>query len=194
MTSAFSWQNSVSLCPASFCTPTPNLPVTPGSSWLPTFAFQSPMMKRHLFGVLVLESLVGLHRAFQFQHLQLYWLGRRHGLLWYWMVCLGNKHRSFCHFWDCTQVLHFRLYVLVGGSVERMKWGAGKKGNRKKPMDKEKRLLGTSDYVRMVHDVAGGMGAWLTQTSVPRAPQELVNYIQFESSSVLGYSFMHSFT
>ena len=29
MTSAFSWQNSVSLCPASFCTPRPNLLVTP---------------------------------------------------------------------------------------------------------------------------------------------------------------------
>ena len=22
------------------------------------------------------------------------------------MVCLGNKHRLFCHFGDCTQVLH----------------------------------------------------------------------------------------
>ena len=32
MTSALSWQNSVSLCPASFCTPWPNLPVTPGIS------------------------------------------------------------------------------------------------------------------------------------------------------------------
>ena len=32
MTSAFSWQNSVSLCPASFCTPRPNLLVTPGIS------------------------------------------------------------------------------------------------------------------------------------------------------------------
>ena len=30
MTSAFSRQNSISLCPASFCTPRPNLPVTPG--------------------------------------------------------------------------------------------------------------------------------------------------------------------
>ena len=29
MTSVFSWQNSVSLCPALFCTPRPNLPVTP---------------------------------------------------------------------------------------------------------------------------------------------------------------------
>ena len=28
-TSAFSWQNSISLCPASFRTPRPNLPVTP---------------------------------------------------------------------------------------------------------------------------------------------------------------------
>ena len=23
------------------------------------------------------------------------------------MVCLGNEQRSFCHFWDCIQVLHF---------------------------------------------------------------------------------------
>ena len=34
MTSAFSWQNSISLCPASFCTPRPNLPVTSGVSVL----------------------------------------------------------------------------------------------------------------------------------------------------------------
>ena len=44
--SAFSWQNCISVCPASFCPPWPNLPVTPGMSWLPTFAFQSPIMKR----------------------------------------------------------------------------------------------------------------------------------------------------
>ena len=49
MTSAFSWKNSVSLCPASFCIPRPNLPVTPGVSWLPTFAFQSSIMKRTFF-------------------------------------------------------------------------------------------------------------------------------------------------
>ena len=29
----------VNFCPASFCTPRPNLPVIPGVSWLPTFAF-----------------------------------------------------------------------------------------------------------------------------------------------------------
>ena len=39
-------QLAFSLCPALFYTPRLNLPVTPGISWLPTCAFQSPMMKR----------------------------------------------------------------------------------------------------------------------------------------------------
>ena len=40
------------LSSALFWTPKTNLPVPPGISWLPTFAFQSPMMKRmSLFGV-----------------------------------------------------------------------------------------------------------------------------------------------
>ena len=82
MTSAFSWQNSISLCPASFRIPRPNLPVTPGISWLPTFAFQSPIMKRTSFGG-VSSSLVGLRRTVQLQLLQHYWLGHRLGLLCY---------------------------------------------------------------------------------------------------------------
>ena len=41
MTSAFSWQNSISLYPTSFCTWRPNLPVTPGVSWLPIVQFSS---------------------------------------------------------------------------------------------------------------------------------------------------------
>ena len=49
MTSVFSWQNYISLCPASFRIPWPNLPLTPGVFWLPTFAFQSPIMKRTYF-------------------------------------------------------------------------------------------------------------------------------------------------
>ena len=49
MTSVFSWQNSISLCPASFCTPQPNLPVTPGIPRFPTFAFQFPIIKRTSF-------------------------------------------------------------------------------------------------------------------------------------------------
>ena len=71
MTSAFSWQNSVSLCPDSFCIPKLILPVNPGVSWLPTFAFQSPIMKKtSFFLVLVLEVLIGLHRTIQLQLLQ----------------------------------------------------------------------------------------------------------------------------
>ena len=62
MTSAFSWQNAISLCPASFCTPRPNLPVTPGISWLPTFAFQYPIMKRTSFLGVSCKSLVDHHQ------------------------------------------------------------------------------------------------------------------------------------
>ena len=81
MTSALSWQNSFNLFPASFCTSRPNLPVTPGISCLPIFAFQYPMGKGHLFSVLVLGGPIGLHRII---HLQLLWhlgLGHRLGLL-----------------------------------------------------------------------------------------------------------------
>jgi len=65
--------------------------------------------KGHLVLVLVLEGVIGLNRTIQLHHLQHYWLGHRLGLLWCWTVCLGNEQRSFCHFWDSTQVLHFRL-------------------------------------------------------------------------------------
>ena len=37
--------------------------------------------KGHLFWVLVLKGLVGLHRTIQLQLLQCYWLGHRLGLL-----------------------------------------------------------------------------------------------------------------
>ena len=151
MTSVFSWQNSFSLCPASFRTPRPNLPVTPGVSGegngklfqcsclenpgterpggLPSvgshgvghnwgasaaatsarcsspscFALQSLQWKGRLLWVLVIKGLVGLHRAIQLLLLQHYWSGHRLGLPWYWMVCLGNRQRSFCHFWDYIQ-------------------------------------------------------------------------------------------
>ena len=82
MTSAFSWQNSVSLCPASFCTPRPNLTVILGICWLPTFAFWSQWWKGHLssFLVLILEDLIGLHRTGQLQLLWHQWLGHRLGI------------------------------------------------------------------------------------------------------------------
>ena len=125
---ALSWHNSVSLCPASFCSPRPNLPVTPGISWFSTF-HSSPQRwiyiyiyvcmyvcihththtHSHTYLVLVLGSILGLHRTDQLQLLQYGWLGHRLRLLWCWMA-LGNKLRSFCHFWGCTQVLHFGLF------------------------------------------------------------------------------------
>ena len=43
---------------------------------VPTFAFQSPIMKRTSFWVLVLEGLVGLHRTVQLQLLQHYWYSK----------------------------------------------------------------------------------------------------------------------
>ena len=68
--------------------------------------YSSPLKwKGHFLCVLVLKGPVGLHGTIQLQLLQHYWLGHRLGLLWYWMVCLGNEQRSFCHFWDCIQVL-----------------------------------------------------------------------------------------
>ena len=71
MTSAFSWQNFICLCPASFRIPRPNLPVTLGVSWLPTFAFQSPIMKRASFLGVSTKGLVGLHRTVQLQLLSI---------------------------------------------------------------------------------------------------------------------------
>ena len=69
MTSVVSWQNSVSLCPASFRIPRPNLPITP-----------VPYNEKDIsFWVLVLKGLVGLHKAIQLQLLQRYWLGHRLG-------------------------------------------------------------------------------------------------------------------
>jgi len=65
---------------------------------------------RHDWATTTLESLVGLHRTVQLQLLQHYSSGHRLGLLWYWMVCPGNEQRSFCRFWDCIQILHFRLF------------------------------------------------------------------------------------
>ena len=61
-TSAFSWQNSISLCLASFRIPRTNLPVTPGVSWLPTFAFQSPIVKRTSFLAVSSKRSCWLHQ------------------------------------------------------------------------------------------------------------------------------------
>ena len=76
MTSAFSWQNSTNLCPVSFCSLRPNLPITPGISWLPTFAFQSPIMKRTYFwGVSSKRSWRSSAQPFNFSFFSITGLG-----------------------------------------------------------------------------------------------------------------------
>ena len=74
--------------------------------------------KGHSFQVLVLKGLIGLHRTIQLHLFWHYWLGHRLGLLWSCMVWLGNEQRSFCHFWDWTQVLHFELFCWLWGLLQ----------------------------------------------------------------------------
>ena len=108
---------------ALFCSPRPNLPFVLDIAWLPNFAFQSPLMKRIFFLVLVLEVVVGLHRTSQLKLLWLQWFGHRLGLLWYWMVCLGNEQRSF---WD-----HFEIaskYCISDSFVDYEVYSISSKG------------------------------------------------------------------
>ena len=75
MTSVFSLKNSVSLCRASFCTPRPNLFVTPDFLLLHSYDKKDISF---FFFMLVLEGLVALHRNIQPQP---YLSGHRVGLL-----------------------------------------------------------------------------------------------------------------
>ena len=108
MTRVFSWQNSVSLCPASCCTAMPNFPVTTGRSSY--FCIPVPHNEKAIFFcVLVLEGLVGLHRMVQLQLLQHYWSGYRLELLWYWRVTpMSIINLNFlvnCHFQENLELL-----------------------------------------------------------------------------------------
>ena len=98
MTSAFSWQNSVSLCPASLCTSRSNLPVTPGISCFPAFVLQSPITKR--------TSFLGVSSRRSCKSLQNHSTSASSALVvgaetWITVIlngCLGNEQRSLCHF------------------------------------------------------------------------------------------------
>ena len=78
--------------------------------------FSPQWWKGHLFGVLVLEGLVGLHRTVQLQLPQHYWSGHRLGLLWYWMVCLGNGQRSLL-FFKLHPIAFWTLLLTQGYSI-----------------------------------------------------------------------------
>ena len=106
MTSTFSWQKSVNLCPASFCTPRRNFPFTPGISWLPTFAFQSPMKKRTSF---VLFCFIHTHTH---THTHYYRPHCLRGL--YWRPLLNSTKELFknkLQIWPITSQ-YFSLYSL----------------------------------------------------------------------------------
>ena len=65
--------------------------------------------KGHLFWVLVLEGLVGLHKSVQHQHLQHYWLGPRLGLPWYEWFALETN-------WDHSAIFETALKYYISDS------------------------------------------------------------------------------
>ena len=107
-------------CPLSWwCHPTISSSVIPFSSCPQSFPATGSFQMSQLFasggqsiGVSASTSVLPINTS-QLQLLQHYWWGNRLGLLWYWMVCLGNEQRSFCHFWDSIQVLHFELLLTI---------------------------------------------------------------------------------
>ena len=101
------------LCSASFRTTRTNFLFTLGISWLPTFAFQSPIMKIYIFLLLILGYLVGLRKTIQLHLFWHQWLRHRVVLLWCWIIFLGNEWRSFCHLWVFPKALHFGLLLTV---------------------------------------------------------------------------------
>ena len=100
----FSWQNSVSLGPASFSIPRPNLPVTPGVSWLPILHSSPLQWRGHLLGVLVLKGLFSLHRTIHFNFFSI--TGRGIDLNYSDIEWFVLETEIILSFWDFIQVLH----------------------------------------------------------------------------------------
>ena len=108
-TSAFSWQSSVSLCPAPFCTPRANLSVTSGISWLPNLHSNPLWWKWYLcFAVSSQRSRSSQDHSTSASLASE--VGHRLELLWYWMACIGNGPRSLS-FLRLYQTTSFRTMV-----------------------------------------------------------------------------------
>ena len=93
-----------------FFTPRPNLPVIPGSSWLPTFTFQSPLMKKTSFLVLVLQGVVGLYRNSQLQ------------FLWHYVLGINLDYCDIEQFamemnWDSSVILEIAPKYCISGGI-----------------------------------------------------------------------------
>ena len=106
-------ENSVILCPASFCTLRPNLPVT--LVFLDFLLLHSSPLwwKGHVALVFVLEGLVDLHGTVNFSFFSVSSWGIDLDYCDTEWFCIGDWQRLLCHFWDCTQVLHFGLFLLT---------------------------------------------------------------------------------
>ena len=112
----------ISFCLSSSSTPRPDLPVTPGVSWLPTFAFQSPIMKKTSFWVLVLKGLVGHQFNFSLfsitgQGIDLDYCATE------WFALEMNRHHSVtfgifmnisCFIYPFINWQSFEIFILLG--------------------------------------------------------------------------------
>ena len=148
MTSEFSWQNVVSLCPASFCTPRLNLPVTLGIDFLLEFLLlhYSPLWwKGHLFFfflVLILQGIVGHHRTVQLHWLNGHELGQTpgdgEGQAWHAVVHGVMKSWTWLGDWTTTTYIFTSKERWVSRHCEQ--WGydwdvGGSWAFQKKPAD-----------------------------------------------------------
>ena len=104
----FFWQNSMKLCPSSFCTPRPNLPVTPGISWPPTFAFQSPIMKMTLFCGVSSRRLQAFIELFNFSFFSI--TGRGIGLDYCDIEWFALETDIILSFLRLHPLLHFEIF------------------------------------------------------------------------------------
>ena len=69
--------------------------------------------ERTFFGRWILKGFIVLIEGINFSFFDISVWAILLGLLKCWMFCLGSKQRSFCHFWGCTQVLHFGLLLPI---------------------------------------------------------------------------------
>ena len=82
MTSVFFWQNSVSLCSASFCYSKAKFACYSRCFLTSYFSIPVPYNEKDIFfWVFVLKGLIGFQRTVQLQLFQHYWSGHRLGLL-----------------------------------------------------------------------------------------------------------------
>ena len=105
-------KKTLSLCPAPFCTPR-KICLLPQVSLTSYFCIPFPHNEKHIFFGYYFRRSCSFHQTIQLQLLQHYWLGHILGLLWYWMVCLGNGWVSSCCFLRLHPSTAFQTLLLT---------------------------------------------------------------------------------